>query len=223
MTKPKNNVEHDFSYIKAYEDIDLLRDIMRPVRMELEVLKPEIYLKHFNVTDTIVCFGSARVREEKESHEKITAAEAALAKNPEDKKLQNRLYEARGLQKLSKYYEEARRFAKLVIDKAGERFSIVTGGGPGLMEAANRGAFENGGRSIGFNITLPHEQRPNPYLSKNREKARNPNRIGRERVLEFGSQHSSPGFLRCHFTGRGRILRDCGNCRGSLGYCGPLL
>ena len=168
MTKEQDAIEHEDSYIKAYEDINLLKkDVMRPVRMELEVMKPEIYLQHFNVTDTIVCFGSARVREDKESQQKVKAAKEALSKNPSDQNLKNRLYEAEGLAKLSKYYEEARRFAKLVVKHAGDRFAVVTGGGPGLMEAANRGAFENGGRSIGMNITLPHEQRPNPYITKN--------------------------------------------------------
>lgn len=168
MSQEKQILEKESSYIKAYEDVDLLKaDVMRPVRMQLEVLKPELYLKHFKVEETIVCFGSARVREEAEAQEKLTAAEKALAQNPDDKNLQNRVYEAKGLLRLSKYYQVARDFAKLVIEKAGDRFAIVTGGGPGLMEAANRGSFENGGRSIGFNITLPHEQRPNPYLSKN--------------------------------------------------------
>ena len=104
MTKEQDAVEHEESYIKAYEDIQLLKkDVMRPVRMELEVMKPEIYLQHFNVTDTIVCFGSARVREEKESQEKVKRAKEALAKNPTDKNLQNRLYETEGLAKLAKY------------------------------------------------------------------------------------------------------------------------
>lgn len=167
MTKPEN-MEEEVSYLKAYEDVALLKkDIMRPIRMELEVLKPEIYLKQFNITETIVCFGSARVREEDDAKLKLQKAEEELAKNPNDTFWQNRVYEAKGLMRLSKYYAEARKFAKMVIDKAGNRFAIVTGGGPGLMEAANRGAFENGGKSIGFNITLPHEQKPNPYLTKN--------------------------------------------------------
>lgn len=161
------DIEHEHSYIKAYEDIQLLKqDVMRPVRMQLEVLKPELYLQHHKIEETIVCFGSARVREEQEAKAKVKAAQEALDKNPQDKNLQNRLYEAQGLLKLSKYYDAARKFANIVIEKAGDRFAVVTGGGPGLMEAANRGAFEKNGKSIGFNITLPHEQKPNPYITK---------------------------------------------------------
>lgn len=164
----EKDIEHEHSYIKAYEDIQLLKqDVMRPVRMELEVMKPELYLQHHKIEETIVCFGSARVREEKEAQAKVKAAQEALDKNPQDKNLQNRLYEAKGLLRLSKYYDAARKFANIVIEKAGDRFAVVTGGGPGLMEAANRGAYEKNGKSIGFNITLPHEQKPNPYITKN--------------------------------------------------------
>ncbi len=163
----EKDIEHEHSYIKAYEDIQLLKqDVMRPVRMELEVMKPELYLQHHKIEETIVCFGSARVREEKEAQAKVEAAQEALDKNPQDKNLQNRLYEAKGLLRLSKYYDAARKFANIVIEKAGDRFAVVTGGGPGLMEAANRGAYEKNGKSIGFNITLPHEQKPNPYITK---------------------------------------------------------
>ena len=140
---------------------------MRPVRIELEVLKPELYLQALNITQSIVCFGSARVQPEKEAKAKVAQAKKNLAKNPKSKALQERLSEAEGLLSLSKYYEVGRELAKLVVKKGKNRFAVVTGGGPGLMEAANRGAFENGGKSVGFNVTLPHEQHPNPYISKN--------------------------------------------------------
>lgn len=168
MNKEQEKITHAQSYLKAYEDIQLLKkDVMRPVRMELETLKPELYLKHHKIEETIVCFGSARVRQLPEAEKREAEAKKALDANPTDKNLQNRLYEAEGLLKLSKYYDECRKFANLVVEKAGDRFAVVTGGGPGLMEAANRGAFEKGGKSIGFNITLPHEQTPNPYITEN--------------------------------------------------------
>ncbi len=164
---PKN-FPHDSSYIKAYEDVNLLKhDVMRPIRMELEVLKPELYLKYFDIEDTIVCFGSARIYETEKSKERIQTLEEQLAKKPQDKELQEKLKAAKALDSLSKYYDIAREFAKIVAQRAGDKFAVVTGGGPGIMEAANRGAFENGGKSVGLNITLPHEQRPNPYICKN--------------------------------------------------------
>ena len=166
MSKENKPIEHETSYIKAYEDVQLLKENdLRPVRMELEVLKPEIYLRRYNISDTVVCFGSARIAEEKAAQEKIAAAQAALAKDPDNKTLQNHLEEAKGLASLSRFYEEARRFAKLVVENS--KLAVVTGGGPGIMEAANRGAFENNGTSIGLNITLPHEQRANDYISPN--------------------------------------------------------
>ncbi|MBO7238036.1 MAG: TIGR00730 family Rossman fold protein, partial [Elusimicrobiaceae bacterium] len=77
------------------------------------------------------------------------------------------VHAAQGLLSLSKYYDMGRELGKLIVTKSHNRFAVITGGGPGLMEAANRGAYENGGTSIGMNITLPHEQEPNPYITKN--------------------------------------------------------
>lgn len=168
MKKTTKPTQHTSSYIKAYEDIPLLKHAdLRPVRMELETLKPEIYFRKAGVTETIICFGSARIQEPKAAKANLMALQKLLAKKPKDKKLQTQVKEAEGRLKLSKYYDEARKFAQTVVKHAGKQFSIVTGGGPGIMEAANRGAYEKGGRSIGLNITLPHEQMPNPYISPN--------------------------------------------------------
>jgi uncharacterized protein (TIGR00730 family) len=137
------------AYRLAHEDLEFLAmDDLRPVRLQLELLKPEHALREEGIDSTVVVFGSAR----------IAAPDAAQAAGSDPR--------ARGH---ARYYEEARRFAHQVstrFQQAGRRdFVVVTGGGPGIMEAANRGAFEAGARSIGLNITLPCEQAPNPYIS----------------------------------------------------------
>jgi uncharacterized protein (TIGR00730 family) len=158
------------SYRLAFTDDEfLLREELRPVRLQLELLKPELELLARNIESTIVIFGSARIAAPVVARERRVAAEAASAAAPGDARLVWAAELARKLEHRSRSYEEARRFAHLVSSArrpdGQQRYVIVTGGGPGIMEAANRGAHEAGAISIGHNIVLPHEQAPNPYIT----------------------------------------------------------
>ena len=158
------------SYRLAYTDQDfLLRDELRPVRLELELLKPELILKEHGIEGTIVIFGGTRIPEPKVAHEHLADAEAAVRKDPANELLARKMKIARSIFEKSKYYEEARKLASLV-SKASKNsnhlhFVVITGGGPGIMEAANRGADEVGAENIGLNIVLPFEQKPNEYIT----------------------------------------------------------
>ena len=158
------------AYLKAYQDFDFMsRKDLRSVRLQLELLKPETLLREHKIRSTIVVFGSARVLSPEDARRRLLAAREALTEHPRDPDFKRRVVEAEKKVELSRWYEEARRFATILskAQQAGQdlEYVIVTGGGPGIMEAANRGAWESGAKSVGLNITLPHEQDPNPYIT----------------------------------------------------------
>ncbi|MBO7679343.1 MAG: TIGR00730 family Rossman fold protein [Thermoguttaceae bacterium] len=166
------------SYRRAYEDIDFLKSgKARELRLLAEYAKPESVMRREKILSTVIVFGSARILPPDVAEERLKKAEKALAADPRCEQKQRDAAAARTAVKMSPYYEHARRFAEIISksyqvvsveENAAElqRYHVIcTGGGPGIMEAANRGAFDAGCKSIGLNITLPFEQIPNPYIT----------------------------------------------------------
>jgi uncharacterized protein (TIGR00730 family) len=158
------------SYVPAIEDIDFLKGPnARGIRLQLDYLKPQVLLNKHGIEHTIVVFGSTRIVEPKGAQDRIDSLKIQLEKKPQNKRLNKKLAVAKRIQNNSQYYQVAREFAGLV-GKSGNgpndsRLVIMTGGGPGIMEAANRGAAEAQAETVGLNITLPNEQFPNPYVT----------------------------------------------------------
>lgn len=161
---------HSPSYRVAYRDADFLTDPrMRAARIELELLKPEIAFLDQNITSTIVVFGSARIIDPARAKVQLQHLQTKLAETPDDPRRQRAVARAERILANSPYYDVAREFARLV-SRHSERdgkyhYVVVTGGGPGVMEAANRGARDVDAKSVGLNIRLPVEQEPNPYIT----------------------------------------------------------
>ena len=158
------------NYQLAHEDRELLNsDEMRGVRMLLEINKPEKILEEQNILSTIIVFGGASLSDKSSIDVRIELAKNSLTKDPSSSNLERELTRLKNLQSISHYYDSAREFAKIVSRQNQKEHCnshvIVTGGGPGIMEAANRGAFDADCKSIGLNISLPNEQHPNAYIT----------------------------------------------------------
>ena len=155
------------SYQLAFQDPDfLLRDELRPVRLQLELLKPELILQEQHIESTVVVYGSARITDPETAETRLVSALAEYNRSKDDPLAAKQVESARRTLENSRYYNEARKLGHLISSNTGkDQLVLVTGGGPGIMEAANRGAHEAGMPSIGMNIVLPHEQAPNPYIA----------------------------------------------------------
>jgi len=153
--------DRDLEYLDQYES--------RGVRLQIDYQKPELLLEQRGIRHTVVVFGSTRINEAASTRRLIGELQKQLAGKPGDTELQRRLATAERLLAKANYYEVAREFGQMVSRAGtgpdGFRLVVMTGGGPGMMEAANRGAWDAGSPTIGLNISLPHEQYPNPYIT----------------------------------------------------------
>jgi uncharacterized protein (TIGR00730 family) len=155
------------SYRLAFQDPDfLLREELRPVRLQLELLKPELTFQEQGIESTVVIFGSARTPDPEASRKLLDDAQSLSAKDPENPAVKKQLAKARKALELSRYYDEARKLGRLIsTNSPPNEYVVITGGGAGIMGAANRGAHDVGAKNIGLNIVLPFEQEPNLFIT----------------------------------------------------------
>ena len=158
------------AYRLAYDDQEfILSDEMRSVRLMLEHSKTELTLNQHDIQNTVVMFGSARTSNPEMAAVRLLEAERLIKQQPNDVAIQRQYRLAKNRFKQSGYYQQAKDLARLITEQSilnnVPKLHIMTGGGPGIMEAANLGAHDAGGNSVGLNIVLPHEQQPNPYIT----------------------------------------------------------